>query len=91
MIASSVAPWWYTVLAGLALLGYVSLVTRVFIELLAKFFGWVARPLKPTYHQSLNVYMEGEHKDPTRPRAWEDEMQARVVVAERMRALEKSK
>jgi hypothetical protein len=32
-----------------------------------------------------------EHRDPTRPRSWEDEKAAKVYVADRMRQLTKGK
>lgn len=90
MIAEATAPWWGLILQALILIGVFAWLASELFSGVVKFIHWLGRAFRPSTYQTLNVYME-EHRDPTRPRSWEDEMESRFVVAERMRQLENPK
>lgn len=90
MIAAATAPWWQLILMTLVLIGLLSFLISEVVIGFCVFLRWIGKMVRPSTYQQMNVFVQPEHKDPTRPRSWEDEMEAKYVVADRMRALEKT-
>lgn len=92
--AANPAEWWQLVLMALVLFGMVLLVVDVALGFLRWTLRGIGFMLNPRTYQNVYVSVvsaerpDGEHRDPTRPRAWDD-VEGKVIVAERMRYLDK--
>lgn len=80
--------WWYTILAGLSLLGYVGYILRELVHGFAKLISFLARPVMHV-HPVRNEFNIDTSSDPTRPNSMEDENAAWVNVTRKMTQLER--
>lgn len=89
ILADATAPWWYDVLAFLALLGYLSLALRFIRRIIAGIGRAISRPITYIMPTQYNVNLDVYSRDPTRPNFTDDESAAWVNVTHKMEQFER--
>lgn len=89
ILANATAPWWYDVLAFLALLGYLSLALHFIRRIIAGIGRAISRPVSYIFPTQYNVNLDVYNRDPTRPDFSEDETAAWLNVTRKMEQFER--